>query len=192
MRLLLREPVRALGEPGDEVKVRAGYARNYLLPRGIAVPVTEENRREVAEARKTWAVRRIKEREAAAAVAETLEGQVLSFERRAKTDSDELYGSVSVQDIARDLAAEGFRISRGRILLSSPIKNLGTHEVSIRLHPEIEVSVRIEVTSVAASAFGMEPEPPAVPPTQHVQEGAVGMPAVGDEGSEAEETAQEY
>ncbi len=159
MRLLLKQPVDALGEPGDEVNVRPGYARNYLLPRRIAVPITDENRREVAEARKVWAVERIKEREAAEALARSLEGHTLRFERRVKTDSDELYGSVSVQDIARQLAEGGFEIARNRIILGGPIKVAGQASAVVRLHSEIEVDLPIEVSPVAAGSLGVEPLP---------------------------------
>ena len=159
MRLLLTQPVDALGEPGDEVNVRPGYARNYLLPRRIAVPITDENRREVAEARKVWAVERIKEREAAEALARSLEGHTLRFERRVKTDSNELYGSVSVQDIARQLAEGGFEIARNRIILGGPIKVAGQASAVVRLHSEIEVDLPIEVSPVAAGSLGVEPLP---------------------------------
>ncbi|MDE2659028.1 MAG: 50S ribosomal protein L9 [Acidobacteriota bacterium] len=159
MRLLLKQPVEALGEPGDEVNVRPGYARNYLLPRRIAVPITEENRREVADARKVWAVERIKEREAAEALARSLEGHTLRFERRVKTDSNELYGSVSVQDIARQLAEGGFEIARNRIILGGPIKVAGQASAVVRLHSEIEVDLPIEVSPVAAGSLGVEPLP---------------------------------
>ena len=159
MRLLLKQPVDALGEPGDEVNVRPGYARNYLLPRRIAVPITEENRREVAEARKVWSVERIKEREAAEALARSLEGHTLRFERRVKTDSNELYGSVSVQDIARQLAEGGFEIARNRIILGGPIKVAGEASAVVRLHSEIEVDLPIEVSPVAAGSLGVEPLP---------------------------------
>lgn len=159
MRLLLKQPVDALGEPGDEVNVRPGYARNYLLPRRIAVPITDENRREVAEARKVWAVERIKEREAAEALARSLEGHTLRFERRVKTDSNELYGSVSVQDIARQLAEGGFAIARNRIILGGPIKVAGQASAVVRLHSEIEVDLPIEVSPVAAGSLGVEPLP---------------------------------
>ena len=159
MRLLLKQPVDALGEPGDEVNVRPGYARNYLLPRRIAVPITDENRREVAEARKVWAVERIKEREAAEALARSLEGQTLRFERRVKTDSNELYGSVSVQDIARQLAESGFEIARNRIILGGPIKVAGQASAVVRLHSDIEVDLPIEVSPVAAGSLGVEPLP---------------------------------
>lgn len=162
MRLLLTQPVDALGEPGDEVNVRPGYARNYLLPRRIAVPVTEANRRSVAEARKVWAVRKVEEREAAQALAESLGARTLRFERRAKTDSDELYGSVSVQDIARELAETGLEIARNRIILGGPIKKTGASSVVIRLHPEVEVSLPVEVSPTAASSLGVE-RPPAIP-----------------------------
>lgn len=163
MRLLLREPVESLGDPGDEVNVRAGYARNYLLPRRIAVPVTEENRQEVASARHAWAIRRVRDREAARALAESLEGRSLRFERRVRTDSDLLYGSVSVQDIARELAAAGFEIPRNRIVMGGPIKQIGETAVGLRLHPEVEVSLPIEVVPVAASTLGVDPLPPPLP-----------------------------
>ena len=159
MRLLLRQPVDALGEPGDEVNVRAGYARNYLLPRRIAVPITEENRREVSEAKGLWAVQRIKERESAESLARALEGQTLRFERRVKTDSEELYGSVSVQDIARELADAGFEIARNRIILGGPIKVAGSTTAVIRLHSEITVDLPIEVSTIAAGSLGVEPLP---------------------------------
>lgn len=162
MRLLLRQPVDALGEPGDEVNVRAGYARNYLLPRRIAVPITEENRREVSEARKVWAVQRIREREAAETLARALEGRTLRFERRVKTDSAELYGSVSVQDIARELADAGFEIARSRIILGGPIKVAGSSVAVVRLHPEVSVDIPIEVAPIAAGSLGVEPAP-AIP-----------------------------
>ncbi len=163
MRLLLREPVESLGEPGDEVVVRAGYARNYLLPRRIAVPVTEENRRDVLAARQAWAVRRMRERDAAQALAESLSGRILRFERRVKTDSDALYGSVSVQDIARELAEAGFEIPRNRIILGGPIKQAGDASVRLRLHVEVEVELAIEVLPIAAGTLGVEPVP-VLPP----------------------------
>lgn len=157
MRLLLRRPVDSLGEPGDEVQVRAGYARNYLLPRRLALPVTEENRRAVAEAREVWAVKRVEERRAAEALAESLAGRTLRFERRVKTGSDELYGSVSVQDIHRELAGDGLEIPRNRIRLGHLIKTLGDSSVTVRLHPEVAVELAIEVSASAAASLGVAP-----------------------------------
>ena len=164
MRLLLRKPVETLGEPGDEVNVRAGYARNFLLPRGLALPVTEENRREVAEARKVWAVQRVEELEAAKALAGELEGRVLRFERRVKTDTDELYGSVSVLDLSRSLEEQGFTIARNRIILGGPIRRLGESSVTIRVHPEVQVVLAVEVTALAVESLGDRAEV-LTPPT---------------------------
>ena len=168
MRLLLRKPVETLGEPGDEVVVRPGYARNYLLPRGIALPVTEENRREVSDAKRAWAVQKVADRKAAEALGAELEGLALRFERRVKSDSDELYGSVSVLDISRRLDERGFEIARNRIILGGPIRNLGEGSVVIRLHPEVQVTLPIEVTALAVESLGdraavLTPEEPAAP-----------------------------
>lgn len=157
MRLLLKEPVDSLGEPGDEVRVRAGFARNYLLPRRLALPVTEENRRTVAEAREVWAVQRVEELQAAKALAESLGNRTLRFKRRVKTDSDELYGSVSVLDISRELAEVGFEIPRNRILLGHPVKTLGESSVTVRLHPEVSVELTVEVSASAAASLGADP-----------------------------------
>lgn len=168
MRLLLRKPVETLGEPGDEVVVRPGYARNYLLPRGIALPVTDENRREVEGAKRAWAVQKVEDRKAAEALGAELEGRALRFERRVKSDSDELYGSVSVLDISRRLDEQGFEIARNRIILGGPIRNLGEASVVIRLHPEVQVTLPIEVAALAVESLGdraavLTPEEPAAP-----------------------------
>lgn len=176
MRLLLRKPVETLGEPGDEVNVRAGYARNFLLPRGLALPVTEENRREVAEARKAWAVQRVEELEAAKALAGELEGRVLRFERRVKTDTDELYGSVSVLDLSRSLEEQGFTIARNRIILGGPIRRLGESSVTIRVHPEVQVVLAVEVTALAVESLGDRAEV-LTPPTAEAPAEAAESPS---------------
>lgn len=171
MRLLLRKPVETLGEPGDEVVVRPGYARNYLLPRGIALPVTEENRREVEDAKRVWVVQKVEDRKAAEALGAELDGRALRFERRVKSDSDELYGSVSVLDISRRLDEQGFEIARNRIILGGPIRNLGESSVVIRLHPEVQVTLPIEVTALAVESLGdraavLTPDEPAAAVTE--------------------------
>ena len=189
MRLLLRKPVETLGEPGDEVNVRAGYARNYLLPRGIALPVTEDNRRAVAAARKVWAVQRVEELEAAKALAGELEGRVLRFERRVKTDTDELYGSVSVLDLSRSLDEQGFSIARNRIILGGPIRRVGESSVTIRLHPEVQVDLTVEVAALAVEALGDRVEvltPPTVPePSESAEAGDSSSEAAGTEADPA-------
>lgn len=189
MRLLLRKPVETLGEPGDEVNVRAGYARNYLLPRGIALPVTEDNRRAVAAARKVWAVQRVEELEAAKALAGELEGRVLRFERRVKTDTDELYGSVSVLDLSRSLDEQGFSIARNRIILGGPIRRVGESSVTIRLHPEVQVDLTVEVAALAVEALGDRVEvltPPTVAePSESAEAGDSSSEAAGTEAEPA-------
>lgn len=192
MRLLLRKPVETLGEPGDEVVVRPGYARNYLLPRGIALPVTDENRREVKDAKRAWAVRKVEDRKAAEALGAELEGRALRFERRVKSDSDELYGSVSVLDISRRLEEQGFEIARNRIILGGPIRNLGEASVVIRLHPEVQVTLPIEVAALAVESLGdraavLTPLTPAAPEA----EPASGAPSSGGPPPEADGASSE-
>ena len=190
MRLLLRKPVETLGEPGDEVVVRPGYARNYLLPRGIALPVTDENRREVEDAKRDWAIRKVEDRKAAETLGAELEGRALRFERRVKSDSDELYGSVSVLDISRRLDEQGFEIARNRIILGGPIRNLGEASVVIRLHPEVQVTLPIEVTALAVESLGdraavLTPEEPAAP----AAESPVDAPRSEDSSADAAESS---
>ncbi len=173
MRLLLKKPVEALGEPGDEVNVKAGYARNFLLPRGFATFITEEARREAEQARKDWAIQKVKDLDAAKALGEALGEVSLRFERRARTGTEELYGSVSVQDIARELQEAGFEIARNRVILGRPLKELGDAEVRIRLHPEVEVTLPVEVVASEASSLGvLEPEIPVEDPAPDPEEPA--------------------
>ncbi len=168
MRLLLKKPVESLGEPGDEVNVKPGYARNFLLPRGFAAFITERTRQEAEEARREWAVRKVKDRDAAQALAASLAELSLRFERRVKTGTDELYGSVSVQDIARELQEAGFDIARNRVIMGKPIRTLGSSDVRIRLHAEVEVTLSVEVEASEASSLGVfqpeSPEPETPPP----------------------------
>ncbi len=172
MRLLLKKPVESLGEPGDEVTVKPGYARNFLLPRGFATFITERTRREAEEARKTWAIQRVQDLDAAKALRDSMADLSLRFERRVKTGTEELYGSVSVQDVAKELRSAGFDIARNRVIMGRPIKTLGATEVRIRLHHEVEVALPVEVIASAASSLGVFE--PAVPP-----------PAPADAGEEA-------
>ena len=194
MRLLLKEPVDSLGEPGDEVRVRAGFARNYLLPRRLALPVSEENRRAVAEAREVWAVQRVEELRAAKALAESLDNRWLRFERRVKTGSDELYGSVSALDLSRELGKAGFDIPRHRILLGQPIKVVGESSVTVRLHPEVSVELRVEVAPSAAASLGAHPAAPLARAAETGPEGSgdeTGPDGTGDHRAVSEDEPPE-
>jgi large subunit ribosomal protein L9 len=145
--VLLKKPVAGLGAEGDQVKVRAGYARNFLLPQGIAVPVTQANRKQIEALKKARAVREAKELDDAKAVAAKLEGVALSF--AVKTgEGGKLFGSVSTADIATKLGEQGIEIARKQIhLANGPIKLLGTHTASIKLHADITVELSVELVS---------------------------------------------
>lgn len=145
--VLLKKPVAGLGAEGDQVKVRAGYARNFLLPQGIAVPVTQANRKQIEALKKARAIREAKELDEAKALAAKLEGTELSF--AVKTgEGGKLFGSVSTADIAAKLAEQGIEIARKQIHLPhGPIKLLGKHTASVKLHAEISVEISVEIVS---------------------------------------------
>lgn len=150
--VLLKKPVAGLGAEGDQVKVRAGYARNFLLPQGIAVPVTQANRKQIEALKKARAIREAKELDDAKALAAKFEGVALSF--AVKTgEGGKLFGSVSTADIAAKLAEMGIEVARKQIhLANGPLKLLGTHSASIKLHSEISVELSVEVVSENAPA----------------------------------------
>ena len=138
--VLLVKPVDGLGGEGDQVKVRAGYARNYLLPRNVAVPVTKSNRKQI-EALK----RRRGEREAQE-LAKKLEKTSLAF-AVTTGEGGKMFGSVTVADIHDKLAAAGFEIERKRIHLYTPVKTLGKHTVKVKLHNDVSVELPFDIVS---------------------------------------------
>ena len=143
--VILRAEVEDLGHAGDLVEVAPGYARNYLLPRGLAYVATESNKHRVAQERKKYEEKLEREMAAAEALAGRLEGLVLEYRENAG-EEDQLYGSVSIADIADRLEALGFEIERSQVKLDQPIKSLGEFEVPLRLHPRVtqSISVRVE------------------------------------------------
>jgi large subunit ribosomal protein L9 len=144
--ILLVKPVDGLGGEGDQVKVRAGYARNYLLPRGIAVPLTGANRKQVEALKKRRAVREAQELTGAQEIAGKLEKTALAF--AVKTgEGGRMFGAVTATDIHDQLTAKGFTIEKRRILLHTPVKTLGKHTVKVKLHPEITVELNFDVVS---------------------------------------------
>lgn len=151
MKLILREHVDHLGERGEIVNVARGYARNFLLPKGLALEATPGNLKQIDTQRKVWAARDTKEVTDAEALAQRLAGVVLTTQRKAG-ESGTLYGSVTNADLAALLAAHGIEIDRRRIVLDEPIKTVGEFEVRVRLHPKVGGSVRLNV--VAESAGG--------------------------------------
>ena len=144
--ILLVKPVDGLGGEGDQVKVRAGYARNYLLPRGIAVPVTTANRKQVEALKKRRAVREAEELTGAQDLAKKLEKVALAF--AVKTgEGGKMFGAVTATDVHEKLTASGITLDKRRILLHTPVKTLGQHTVKVKLHPEVTIELNFDVVS---------------------------------------------
>jgi large subunit ribosomal protein L9 len=144
MTVILNDYIEHLGERGDSVKVKPGYARNYLLPKGLAYIDTPGNRKRFDEEQHRWEEMDLKRRSAAESIFSEMQGLELIFERRAG-EKDVLFGSVTSVDIAKELVARGFDIDKRRVLLSDPIKELGSTTVDIHVHRDINVTVPIHV-----------------------------------------------
>lgn len=142
--VLLREDIDNLGARGEIVRVKAGYARNYLLPRKLAVEATVNNVRQIDGERAALAKREAKDRSSAELQAEALRQLNLKFERRVG-EAGVLYGSVTSMDIAHELKEQGFEIDRRKIVLREPIKRFGSYEVPVRLHREVTVQLPVSV-----------------------------------------------
>jgi len=151
MDVILLERVAKLGQMGEVVKVRDGFARNFLLPNGKALRATKANRERFEHMKVELEARNLERRKDAEAVAEKLNGQTVVTLRQAG-ESGQLYGSVSTRDIADGLTAAGFAVDRHQIVLNHPIKTLGLHAVPVTLHPEVEVSVNVNVARNADEA----------------------------------------
>jgi large subunit ribosomal protein L9 len=145
MQVILREDVENLGAIGDVVRVKPGYARNYLLPRGLAVEASVRSLHVLEHQKRLIADKRLREKKSAAAVAEKLAGVTLTFSLRAGEEG-KLFGSVTNQDIHRALAEQGFTIERRRILLHESIKTVGEHSISVHVGPDTKATVSVTVT----------------------------------------------
>jgi large subunit ribosomal protein L9 len=144
--VILREDVRTLGKAGELVRVKPGYARNYLLPQGLAYEATEGNKKRIAAESKARAARGQAERTEAERVAATLQGVTVTLSGKAGEEG-KLFGSITAQDIADGLAREGHTVDKRRIELEHPIKTLGHHTVSVRVHPEVHAELRVSVVA---------------------------------------------
>src|SRR6266581_3425883 len=144
-RILLREDVDDLGARGEIVRVRAGYARNYLLPRKLAVEATSSNVKQIEQERAALLKREAKERTTAEAQAEQMGSVILNFKRKAG-EQGALYGSVTSMDITEALQERGYEVDRHRIHLREPIKRLGDFQVPLRLHREVSIDLQVKVT----------------------------------------------
>lgn len=144
MQVILLERIAKLGQMGDTVRVRDGYARNFLLPQGKALRANKGNLERFEGQRAQLEARNLERRQEAEAVAGKMDGESLVMIRSAG-ETGQLYGSVSTRDVADGLTESGFSIGRGQVELRNPIKTIGVHSVLIQLHPEVEVAVSVNV-----------------------------------------------
>jgi large subunit ribosomal protein L9 len=151
MEVILLERIGRLGQMGDVVKVKDGYARNYLLRTGRALRATDANREKFERDRAGLEARNAEARDAAKAGAGSIEGKAYVIIRQAG-ESGQLYGSVSTRDIAEVVSAGGNAIARTQVLLNAPIKTIGMHEVKVALHPEVIVTITANVARSADEA----------------------------------------
>jgi large subunit ribosomal protein L9 len=142
--LILMQRVEKLGQMGELVKVKPGYARNYLLPSGRAIRATKDNLARFEQQRATLEAQNIKRRDEALRVAERMEGLAVVL-IRAAGESGALYGSVSARDIADACAESGLQVGRDQVVLETPIKTLGIFNVRVALHPEVDLPVAVNV-----------------------------------------------
>jgi large subunit ribosomal protein L9 len=144
--VILREDINTLGRAGEMVRVKPGYARNYLLPQGLAYEATEGNRKRIAAETKARASRDQAERVEAERFATTLSDVTLPLSGKAGEEG-KLFGSITSQDIADALARAGHTVDKRRIELEHPIKSVGEHTVTVRLHPEVRAELRVSVVA---------------------------------------------
>ncbi|MEQ1944070.1 50S ribosomal protein L9 [Mesorhizobium sp. VNQ89] len=144
MEVILLERISRLGQMGETVNVKDGYARNFLLPKGKALRANEANKKKFEGQRAQLEARNLERKSEASTVAEKLDGKSFVIVRSAG-ETGQLYGSVSTRDIADLLTAEGFTVSRNQVELNQPIKTIGLTNVAIALHPEVEVTVTLNI-----------------------------------------------
>jgi len=155
--IILKEAVEHLGERGDIVRVAPGYARNYLLPRKLALAVTTGNKKQIEHEQKIAVARASEERAVAQALATRFAQTEVTITRRAG-DNNQLYGSVTSADVAEALAAQGFEVDKRRIQLGDALKAVGEHTIAVRLHRDVTAQVKV---IVAAERVAAAPAPAA-------------------------------
>jgi large subunit ribosomal protein L9 len=146
MEVILREHVDNLGKRGDVVKVAEGYARNYLLPRKLALAVTENNKRQIERERAAAEARDAEEKGQAESLAQRISALEIEIARRVG-ENDTLYGSVTSADIAQALQAKGFEVEKKRIHLAEPLKALGETTVPVKVHREVTAQLKVKVVA---------------------------------------------
>lgn len=171
MKVILNDHVEHLGERGASVEVKPGYARNYLLPQGLAYLDTPGNRRLFEQQQNRWQEMDLKRRSAAEAIQASMEGVELLFERRAG-EKDVLFGSVTTADIGRELVEKGFEIDKRRVHLADVIKELGNFEAVVNIHRDIAVTIPVHVVRPGGTVEDLEEtvaEESEAAPTEEVE-----------------------
>jgi large subunit ribosomal protein L9 len=151
MEVILLERVAKLGQMGETVRVKDGFARNFLLPKGKALRATKANKERYEGMRQDLEATNLENRNEAQKVADKLDGQTFTAIRQA-SEGGQLYGSVSARDVADLVTQGGFSVARSQVALNAPIKTIGQHKVEIALHPEVEVNVTVIVARNAEEA----------------------------------------
>lgn len=151
MQVILLERIPRLGQMGDTVRVKDGFARNFLLPMGKALRANEANKKKFEGQRAQLEARNLERKGEAQAVADKLEGKSFIAVRSAG-ETGQLYGSVSARDVADILTAEGFSVSRSQVALNTPIKTIGLHSVTLVLHADVEVKISLNIARTADEA----------------------------------------
>lgn len=151
MEVILLERVAKLGQMGETVRVKDGFARNFLLPKGKALRATKENKARFEGMRQELEARNLAEKSEAQKIADKLDGKSFNVLRQA-SDTGQLYGSVTGRDLATLITESGIAVNRSQIALNAPIKTIGQHKVQVALHPEIDVTVTVAVARNAEEA----------------------------------------
>ena len=146
MDVILREDVQSLGRAGELVRVKPGYARNFLLPKGLAYEATEGNKKRIAAEGKARQARQAAERTEAEGLATRLRALAVTLTAKAG-EGERLFGSITAQDIADAVAAQGVELDKRKIVLEHPIKTLGTHAVPVRLHADVQADLAVTVVA---------------------------------------------
>ena len=160
MRIILNDDVANLGERGTVCEVKPGYARNFLIPKGLAYEATTANMARFRQEQKRWEEQQAREKASAQSIAAGFAGIELTFQRRAG-EGDALYGSVTASDVAEALAERGFDIDRRKIVLEQHVKRLGTFNAEVHLHREVRVPLTLHVEREGGEPEPVEPPEPA-------------------------------
>ena len=160
MKVILTEEIRGLGTRGDVVTVKDGYARNYLLPKNLAREASTGNLKQIEHERRKWSLLAQQEKDAAQKAADKVKGVKITIEKRVG-EHGHLFGSVTANEIADALLEKGIEVDKRRIELEQPIKNLGVHDVDVRLHRDVTAQIKVEVIALGVEKLEEPAEAPA-------------------------------